>query len=959
MKKRIVILLAVFVCLFACVFAVSISAENEPALEIKAYNLSYGNSVYVSYAINCENIPEGAKVQLLVWDKPQEEYIKGTELASSYTNGTTAKVGGVEYPVFVFNKIIARQMAVDFYAVAYVKTADGEYYSAPTKYSVLQYVYNKLGYTGTASTDEVYKALLRETLEYGAAAQRYFAKEDTRLADAQFYQVVVNGGILPDGFNKGLYLEGETVTLSAPAVDEGGATFSHWADSDEKTVSTERSFEITVGTKHETYTAVYENQNVSCTHTDQNNDGTCDNCDISVIVIIDFYTINDIHGKMFDSKTQPGVDELTTYLEDAKAGDEYAIVLANGDMWQGSSESNLTRGKMMTEWLNNIGTVSMTLGNHEFDWANDYIYSNRDIANFPLLAINIYETETNERVDFAEPSVIVECGGAKVGIIGAIGDCHSSISQDKVLGIEFKVGSELSNLVKSESEKLRAAGCDYIIFAVHDGVNYYGSGSANDADMANFYDVALSDGYIDLVFESHTHCEYILQDSNGVYHIQAGGDNTAISHVEIELNYANDSSIVNTIETVSSDIYDDSMPDTILEELKEKYKDEIAKGDEELGNISRDVSGDELRQLCADLYLEKGLEKWGEKYNVVLGGGYISVRDPKVLYQGIALYKDIYSLFPFDNGLYLCSISGLNLKERFIYSTNSNYFISVSDYGNSLSINDAETYYIITDAYSAFYSDNGLTIVEEYGEEKFARDFIAEHIKNGGYSSDDSEVITLTSIPNIINKVNELGVNVETSEDYYVLGTIITEPQSMYGNCTIRDVYGNTIYVYGLYGEDGTRYDGLVEKPGLGDTIIVKSIALLYAKNSESEPYPELKNARIVCFYDTTDIGEVLSLGEALEDNASTYEYYTVIGQIKETPNATYGNTTIVDADGNEIYIYGIYDESGNVRYDSLGITMKIGDILIVQGRIKKYVKNGEAPLIEIEKGHLVLIILT
>ena len=78
MKKRIVILLAVFVCLFACIFAVSISAENEPALEIKAYNLTYGNSVYISYAISCDNIPEGSKVQLLVWDKPQEKYIKGT-----------------------------------------------------------------------------------------------------------------------------------------------------------------------------------------------------------------------------------------------------------------------------------------------------------------------------------------------------------------------------------------------------------------------------------------------------------------------------------------------------------------------------------------------------------------------------------------------------------------------------------------------------------------------------------------------------------------------------------------------------------------------------------------------------------------------------------------------------------------------------------------------------------------
>ena len=249
-------------------------AENEPELEIKAYNLNYGNSVYISYAISCENIPEGAKVQLLVWDKPQEEYIKGTELASSYTNGTTAKVGGVEYPVFVFNKIIARQMATDFYAVAYVKTADGEYYSAPTKYSVLQYVYNKLGYTGTASTDESYINLLKETLVYGAAAQKRFSKEDTRLADLPFYQVTVSGGTISDGFNKGLYLEGEKITLIAPETDVNGNSFSHWEDAEKNSVSTSLSYEITVEKYHESYTAVYKKVSRGLEY-DSNGDGTC------------------------------------------------------------------------------------------------------------------------------------------------------------------------------------------------------------------------------------------------------------------------------------------------------------------------------------------------------------------------------------------------------------------------------------------------------------------------------------------------------------------------------------------------------------------------------------------------------------------------------------------------------------------------------------------------------------
>ena len=114
----------------------------------------------------------------------------------------------------------------------------------------------------------------------------------------------------------------------------------------------------------------------------------------------------------------------------------------------------------------------------------------------------------------------------KIGIIGAIGDCHSSISQDKVVDVEFKVRDELTALVKAESERLKGEGCDFIVYSIHDG---YGNGTSgvtdvSDSQLASYYDVALSDGYVDLVFESHSHQDYILRDSQGVYHLQAGGE---------------------------------------------------------------------------------------------------------------------------------------------------------------------------------------------------------------------------------------------------------------------------------------------------------------------------------------------------------------------------------------------------------------------------------------------------
>ena len=125
--------------------------------------------------------------------------------------------------------------------------------------------------------------------------------------------------------------------------------------------------------------AVQPTSGTICEHTDQNNDGCCDVCSIDVLVNFDFYAINDLHGKFRDTSNQPGVDELSTYLRRAYFAEENVLVFSSGDMWQGSSESNLTQGFIVTEWMNNMEFISMTLGNHEYDWGEDAIIKNSDV----------------------------------------------------------------------------------------------------------------------------------------------------------------------------------------------------------------------------------------------------------------------------------------------------------------------------------------------------------------------------------------------------------------------------------------------------------------------------------------------------------------------------------------------------------------------------------------------------
>ncbi|MGM9642590.1 MAG: bifunctional metallophosphatase/5'-nucleotidase [Eubacteriales bacterium] len=460
-----------------------------------------------------------------------------------------------------------------------------------------------------------------------------------------------------------------------------------------------------------------------CTeHSDADSNGYCDLCGISVTVIIDFYALNDLHGKLLDGDGQPGVDNLTSYLKTIREYNPNTVILSSGDMWQGSSESNLTYGLMMTDWMNCLGFASMTLGNHEFDWGEERIRENLELAEFPFLAINIYDRDTDKPVDYCQPSVTVNCGEATVGIIGAIGDCYSSISGDKSGGFYFKTGAQLTSLIKAESERLRAEGADFIVLSVHDGMDAY--------------DISLSDGSVDLVFEGHTHRYYVREDVGGVNHLQGGGDNDGISHATAVVNFAGGESRFTEAEYLSSTVYKTSPSDPVINELLTKYEDTIAKAGEVLGTNAVMRNGDWLRSLVARLYFEEGFKAWGAQYGIVLGGGFLSVRSPYNLAAGEVRYSDLQSIFPFDNRIDLCAVKGSDLRRNFLETTNSNYFIYCGDYGNSVrySIDDNATYYIIVDSYTSSYAPNRLTVVASLDGDLFARDLLAEYIRNGGLS---------------------------------------------------------------------------------------------------------------------------------------------------------------------------------------------------------------------------------
>jgi 5'-nucleotidase/UDP-sugar diphosphatase len=116
---------------------------------------------------------------------------------------------------------------------------------------------------------------------------------------------------------------------------------------------------------------------------------------------------NDLHGhlKPFEvrengsSMEVGGIARLATLVqkirsENSKKGIR-TVVLAAGDILQGTPMSTVFRGKADIECLNAMGVDAATVGNHEFDFGMDNFLKLQKQATFPWLSANILQKENN------------------------------------------------------------------------------------------------------------------------------------------------------------------------------------------------------------------------------------------------------------------------------------------------------------------------------------------------------------------------------------------------------------------------------------------------------------------------------------------------------------------------------------------------------------------------------------
>jgi len=364
-------------------------------------------------------------------------------------------------------------------------------------------------------------------------------------------------------------------------------------------------------------------------------------------------SINDYHGALAPAGKNVGAAKLADALKVEKAKNpEGTIIVSAGDNYQGSAMSNLLYGEPVSAVFKEIGIELSAVGNHEFDWGIDKIAKWQEDGGFTFVCTNVYDNRTNEPVDWAEPYVLIEKEGIKVGFIGlATPSTAYKTLKANVENYEFRDPVEV---ITEWVPKVKDAGADLIIALTHLGA--FQDNEGNITGEAT--DLCAVDG-VDAVISAHTH-QRISGLVDGKPLVQAYYSGRTFAKMTFVFDENN--------KLVSAEPSLDNLferPDTLKDDANTLaiYK----KYEEELGPVLGKVLGRTTVDLDHDRYAGPSLlgewaceimkDKAGVQIAMTNGGGLRVPVPAGEITAGI-----LYEVMPFDNTLYTMKLSGADVK---------------------------------------------------------------------------------------------------------------------------------------------------------------------------------------------------------------------------------------------------------------------------------------------------------
>ena len=369
---------------------------------------------------------------------------------------------------------------------------------------------------------------------------------------------------------------------------------------------------------------------------------------------------NDVHGGI------AGYAKLAAAKESYTTSGAYTLLVDAGDYIQGDPTVSASQGKTAIELMNSTGYDAATVGNHEFDYGYANLKTISAQANFPILAANV---QYNGATAFDSHTIFTAANGKKIGVFGLeTPETATKAHPAKIQGVTFVGGQDMMKLAQTEVDTLKAAGCDYVICLGHLGIDAESTGNRS-------IDVLNAVTGIDVFIDGHSHStlDQIKAATNGtgkVGNAYLTSTGTKLANVGV-VDIAPDGTITTSnvpLDTLTAENADTAaVIQRIQQQIDADYGAVFAQSEVQLNGEKTQVRTGEtnLGDLITDAMLWQA-GTLGEKVDAAVnnGGG---IRAS--LSVGGLTKKDINTVLPFGNTLYLVKLTGAQLLEALEAST--------------------------------------------------------------------------------------------------------------------------------------------------------------------------------------------------------------------------------------------------------------------------------------------------
>ena len=386
---------------------------------------------------------------------------------------------------------------------------------------------------------------------------------------------------------------------------------------------------------------------------------------------IHLFTTNDVHGTYFDStyvseRTRPSLMAVSHYVDSVRAasGEENVIFIDAGDCLQGDNAAyyynyvDTVSRHLYARIAEYMGYDAIVAGNHDIETGHNVYDRIMREMNVPFLAANAVRTDNGR--PYFQDYVIVRRHGLKIAILGFTNPgIPGWLSEELWSGMEFR--SLLPYVQEYVDKVISEERPDVVVAAVHSGTGN-GDGSMLESQGLDLFRTLRG---VDFLVCSHDHRPYVAQNDS-ICLINSGSHCRNIGHGTVRITVKGGKCAARSLSAELIPVRKEAV-DAEMEALFRKDYDAVR------AFTLKPVGELDTELLTRDAY--RGMCPYMDLLHTVS----LSVPEADISFAapltfngrvgaGTILYNDLFTIYPFENQLFVVRMTGKEIKDYLEYS---------------------------------------------------------------------------------------------------------------------------------------------------------------------------------------------------------------------------------------------------------------------------------------------------